>query len=180
MSFKSKFASFTLKLFNWKTEGVEKFTDVGKAVLIMAPHTSMMDFVIGKLVLTKYNKKSCFFIKKEAFDWFLIGPLLKKLGGIPIYRNQPNNHIEETVKLINEKNNIWVAITPEGTRKKVKHWKKGFYRIAMAANVPILISIIDYKTKDATIVDIFYPTGDYQSDITEIRKHYVGVSGRHE
>ncbi|MGI6717622.1 MAG: 1-acyl-sn-glycerol-3-phosphate acyltransferase [Bacteroidales bacterium] len=178
MSFKSKFASFILKLFRWEIKGMEQYGNVKKAVLIMVPHTSNMDFVIGKLVLTKHNKKCLFFIKKEAFDWFLIGPILKKLGGIPINRNQHNNHIKKTVKILNEQDNIWIAITPEGTRKKVERWKKGFYIIAMEAKVPILISYIDYKTKNATIADIFYPTGDYQSDLIKIKEHYIGVSGR--
>lgn len=173
-------ASALLKIFFWKTEGLHGFYTEEKAVLVMAPHTSMMDFVIGKLVVMKYRRNCKFFIKKEAFSWFLIGPLLKKWGGIPINRVYKNTHVEDAVKEMDGSKQLWIIITPEGTRRKVGKWKSGFYRIAVQAHVPILVSYIDYKKRIATIVAKVYPSGDYESDLKEIMSYTDGASGLHE
>lgn len=171
------FADIFLKIFFWKTEGLHGFSSEKKAVVVMAPHTSIWDFVVGKCVVTKYGRKAGFFIKKEAFNWFIIDPLLKKWGGIPINRGHRNTHVEDAVERLNNSDDLWIVITPEGTRKKVKRWKSGFYRIAMDAKVPILISYVDYKTRVATVVAKFYPTGDYKADLEKIMPYYDGVTG---
>ncbi|MDL2238852.1 1-acyl-sn-glycerol-3-phosphate acyltransferase [Bacteroidales bacterium OttesenSCG-928-K22] len=177
--FGSKLSSFSLKLFGWDTEDLNGFDSVEKAVLIMAPHTSIWDFLVGKMVVSKYNRKCVFFIKKEAFGWPVIGKILKRMGGIPINRGQINTHVEDAAEALNNNDQLWVIITPEGTRKQVKRWKSGFHRIALKADVPILISVIDYKKKKATIVAKFYPSEDFNSDLEKILPYYDGVCGFH-
>lgn len=74
---------------------------------------------------------------------------------------------------------LQLAITPEGTRKPVKEWKKGFYFIALKANVPILLIGLDYGKREASIIDLFYPTGDYAADIVKIRSYYKDIQAKH-
>jgi len=76
-------------------------------------------------------------------------------------------------------NKLHLAITPEGTRKPVKEWKKGFYFIAVKANVPILLIGLDYSKKEASLLDLFYPSGDYKTDIVKIKSYYTNIKGKH-
>ena len=55
----------------------------------------------------------------------------------------------------------------------------GFYYIAQKANVPILMAYFDYKKKEAGFKGVFYPTGDADKDIRDIREHYRGVTACH-
>ena len=178
--FSSKFAGFLLKVFFWDDEDLHEFYREPKAVVIVAPHTSIFDFVLGKLVTVKYQVPSAFFIKKEAFSWPIVGNRLRKWGGIPIDRgNYHNTHVQDAVDCLNNSQNLWVIITPEGTRHKVNKWKTGFYKIALQANVPILISYIDYKKHIGTIIAKLYPSGDYEADLAKIMPYYDGVTPFH-
>ena len=91
-----------------------------------------------------------------------------------------NNSMTEVLAAEFEKHDkIQLAITPEGTRKPVKEWKKGFYFIALKANVPILLIGLDYGKKEAVMLDLFYPSGDHESDIVNIKSYYKDIKGRH-
>ena len=71
-----------------------------------------------------------------------------------------------------------LGITPEGTRKPVKEWKKGFYFIAVKAKVTILLIGLDYGKKEARVLDLFYPTNDYRKDIVTIKSYYKDIQAR--
>ncbi len=145
---------------------------IKKCVLIVAPHTSNWDFVIGRLCFNVIGLPTKFLIKKEAFFWPL-GLLLRKLGGIPIDRSRNNNVIKEVAQLFSHYDELIITITPEGTRKLAKSWKKGYYYIAELANVPIAVSFIDYEKKQAGISFLFTPSGDYDKDFERIRALYL-------
>ena len=88
--------------------------------------------------------------------------------------------MEYAANVIKERERITLIICPEGTRKRVERWKRGFYQIAMEAGVPISLGYIDYKTRTCGIMSIFHPTGDYEKDIQEIQKQYYGLEGYHK
>ena len=117
-------------------------------------------------------------IKKEAFFW-PFGWLLKKVGGIPIDRSKSVNRVDQVAELFKVTDPMFYALTPEGTRKRSDKWKKGFYYIALKAKVPILLSYIDYKKKEAGIGPAFYPTGDFEKDFKEIEDFYRGKIAKH-
>lgn len=161
----------------WKL--ISSFPDASKSVIIEAPHTSAMDFVLGWLGLCSMGIKARFIIKKEFF-FFPVGPLIKMLGAIPVKRGSRDNDIvAKMVEMYNSEKSFYLVITPEGTRKKVKKWKSGFYRIAQLANVPIVITYLDYAKKEMCIVEKFIPTGDYEKDLTYIRSKYTNVTARY-
>lgn len=168
---------FIFKTIGWKENG--PFPDLKKVVVIIAPHTSMSDFIIGKLYYSTIKRKPKFIIKKEMF-FFPFGYILKALGGIPVDRNKGISIIDQIVEQFEKNDNFIINITPEGTRKAIKRWKKGFYQIAEKANVPIAVGFLDYGKKEIGIKMLLTPSGDYETDIKEIKKQYIGITGKHK
>lgn len=168
---------FILKLAGWSIR-VEPHQTYQRCVLIMAPHTSNLDFVIGRLALWGIGVKASFLIKKEAFI-FPLGPLLKKMGGIPVDRTQSKKVVWQVAVLLNKSKEMALVITPEGTRSLRKEWKKGFYYISSMAEVPIALGYLDYGRKEAGIGGILYPTEDFKSDLSKIYDFYKNFTARH-
>ena len=166
-----------LKLIGWETVG-DAPKGMNKAIFITAPHTSNLDFFIGRMYAWTRRLPVKFLIKKEAFVWPVAG-LLKKSGGIPVDRSKASNTVEMAADIFNHYDRIFMAITPEGTRKLVTHWKKGFYYIAHKANVPIILSFLDYGNKRVGIGPILETTGDIDADFKKIEDFYRGMKGRH-
>ena len=166
-----------LKLGGWTTvKDVPE--DLGNAVCIMAPHTAIEDFFIGLAYYWYYDIKFKVMMKKEFFKP-VVGWLLKKMGGIPVNRGHQNPLVDQMVEMFGQNENIQLVICPEGTRKAVNHWKKGFYVIAEGANVPIVLGFIDYKKKVCGMGGVFHPTGDYDKDLAEIWNFYKDIKAKH-
>jgi 1-acyl-sn-glycerol-3-phosphate acyltransferase len=147
-------------------------------VLIEAPHTSIYDFLLGAACVWELGLNGRFFIKKEFFV-FPLRHFLRHFGALPIDRGNRNNHmIDKAVEALNRQKDISIIITPEGTRKKVKRFKRGFYEIATKANVPIAITYINYKTRHMGIGPIIQPTGDFDADMKIILDFYSDISPR--
>ena len=68
-----KINSFLLRLLRYKIDAVNIPSEAKKCVLLFAPHTSMLDFVIGKMALNVMGVKTLFLIKSEVF-WWPLGP----------------------------------------------------------------------------------------------------------
>lgn len=169
------FSLMYLRLTGWELVG--KRPDLKKYIFIMAPHTSQSDFVMGKMFSSTKRIRTHFLIKKESF-FFPLGIILKLLGGIPVDRSNNRNLAGQLVKRFNNSEELVLVITPEGTRKIVKRWKRGFHLIARAANIPIVFAYVDYKTRTMGIGDTLYPTDDYQADLEIIKNFYRGMEGR--
>lgn len=166
-----------LKLFGWKVTG-EMPEGIKKCIMIEAPHTSNYDFILGRLAFYKLGIDVKFLIKKELFK-FPLGGLLKAMGGIPVNRGKKSNIVEDVAGLFDKGKELVVVITPEGTRKYITHWKKGFYNIAVKANVPIVLGFLDYKKKEGGIGPTIYPSGDFDKDFAVIKKFYRDKSACH-
>ncbi len=161
---------FIFRLSGWKTDGTIP-SEITKGVIIFAPHTSAWDFVIGRFTLLISRIPLRVLIKKESFV-FPLNLLLRALGAIPVDRGKRNNLIEQIVGLFKKEKSLFIVITPEGSRKLVKQWKKGFYLIAVEAKVPLVLSFIDYSNKTGGIGPIFYPSGDFNKDMEFIYSFY--------
>lgn len=152
---------YVIRLIGWRFLG-----DVPrekKAVIILAPHTSNIDFFIACFVKFSLRLKASYIMKKEAFFW-PFKPWLIWIGGIPIDRRQPMNVISEVAEKFQEQEKMWLVITPEGTRKKVDKFKTGFARMAHAAEVPIIVVGFDYQKKAVIFAKVMMPTGNYDDD----------------
>ena len=151
------FANLILKLAGWKIVGKIP-QDVKKCVIIAAPHTSNWDFVIGRLAYWSLGVPVKFLIKKEAFNHPL-GSLVKKMGGIPVDRKKSTNLVDQVAALFQEYEILNVIVTPEGTRKLVHNWKRGYYYIALKAEVPLVLGFADYNKKEAGFGPVFHQIG---------------------
>ena len=166
-----KLSKWVLKRFGWSlTQGLPE--GIKKCVLIVAPHTSNWDFVIGRLIFNVIGLPTKFLIKKELFFWPL-GPLVRKLGGISIDRKKGTNAIKEVAQLFSQYDKLIVTITPEGTRKLNYNWKRGFYYISELAKVPVAVAYIDYGKKECGIAFLFTPSGDFNKDFEPIRAFFL-------
>lgn len=167
---------FILWLMGWRIIGNIP-SDIKKCVILAAPHTSNMDFFIGRLAYWSLAVPVKFLIKKEAFQNPL-GFLVKNMGGIPVDRKKSTNLVDQVADLFKDYEVLNVIITPEGTRKLVTNWKKGFYYIALRANVPIVMGFVDYKSKVGGFGPVIYPSGDFDADFKQIEDFYRTKSAR--
>lgn len=170
-----KLVRFIFRIFGWKID--EKGPEVPKAVIVIGPHTSNWDFIIGRLSFILYGLKGRYLVKKELFfpplGWFLKG-----IGAIPVDRKQRSNLTDEAAKLFEQNESLYIVFSPEGTRAYNPNWKKGFYYIALKANVPIYICYMDYEKKIGGFHSLFYPTGDVDADILHIKSVLKNFKGR--
>jgi len=172
-----KFAEKFLNIFGWKLlNGIGEIPP--KAIMIGAGHTSNFDFLWSSVAYKALGVKAHFLIKKEAFFFPLAG-LLRKAGGIPVDRKRKSNIVQDVVNEFNNREKFILSIAPEGTRKPVKTWKEGYHRIAKGANVPILIGVFNYKTKEVGVMRAYHLQGDAKFDTLEIMKIYKDVGAKY-
>jgi len=159
----------------WRIAG--QLPDVAKLVAIAAPHSSNWDVIWGLLVKVGLRLDVHFIGKREAFFWPL-GPMLRNFGGIPIDRSAAHGVVDEMRRQFEAHERFWLAIAPEGTRKKVHKWKSGFWHIARAAGVPILPVYFHYPEKTVGFGPLLYPGDDLDADMAKIREFYAPWIGR--
>lgn len=158
------------KFFGWTISYQVVIPD--KCVICAAPHTSNWDFLIGfSLFISSTGKYPRFLMKKEWF-FFPLGNILRSIGGIPVNRDKKSSLSHKMAELLRSETDFQLAISPEGTRKGNPKWKTGFYHIAEAASLPIVLAHIDYLKKEFGIHTIFQPTGNIDHDIREIKEYY--------
>jgi 1-acyl-sn-glycerol-3-phosphate acyltransferase len=169
------------KLFGWK---VTHFLseDIKKCVIVVAPHTSNWDFIFGMGAVKVMKLKLRFAIKKEWIR-FPLKKLMFSLGALPIDRNkvksseEKKSSVDAMAELFDNRDELRLVITPEGTRSRVEKWKTGFYYVALKANVPIALAFINYETKSCGIAKIIYPSGDFKADMKEVMNFYKNIKG---
>lgn len=169
-----------VRLFGWKFDLPNKvdWQRLHHCVLIEAPHTSIYDFLLGAACVWRLGLNARFFIKKEFFV-FPLRHFLRWSGALPIDRGNRSNHIvDSAVKAFADNADMSVIITPEGTRKPVKRFKRGFYEIACQAHVPVAVTYINYRTRHMGVGPLIEPTGDFDADMRRILDLYDGVSPR--
>ncbi|MCE2682930.1 MAG: 1-acyl-sn-glycerol-3-phosphate acyltransferase [Cryomorphaceae bacterium] len=162
---------------SWKIEENSP-TGVKKCVIVVGPHTSNWDFVLGRLAFILYGIKPKILIKKDLF-FPPLGWLLKALGGIPVDRKKNNNITDLAVRLFAKSDELYMVFTPEGTRSYNPNWKKGFYYIALKAKVPIYICYMDFENKKGGFHSLFEPTGDIDKDIAYIKSVLGQFKGKY-
>jgi 1-acyl-sn-glycerol-3-phosphate acyltransferase len=117
-------------------------------------------------------------MKKEWFFWPL-GILFRHIGGIPVYRQKHMRMTDAMADTARNADSFHLCITPEGTRKRVEDWKKGFYYIAQGANIPILLYGIDYERKLIQCTKTIIPSGDIDKDMREIKLYFKDMKGKY-
>ncbi len=151
--------------------------DIKKYVVIAAPHTSWQDFPIGILARNTSGVRINFIGKDSLFKG-PFGFIFKSLGGTPVDRTKNNNLVDAIVDVFKERDEFILALSPEGTRKKVEKWKTGFYYIAKGANVPVVMATLDFGKKEVKISEPYYTTDDKEKDFEYFTSFYKDVLGK--
>ncbi|MFZ5429713.1 MAG: 1-acyl-sn-glycerol-3-phosphate acyltransferase [Bacteroidota bacterium] len=167
-----------LKWLGWKV--VAGPMPVKKGIIIGVPHTTIWDFVIAWLYYTSVGGRASTVIKKEFFFWPM-GPLLRAMGGIPVDRSKGVSLVKQVIDEFNRRDELHLAITPEGTRKLTKRWKAGFHAIAKATGATIYLGFFDWGRKEIGWYETFDITDDAQADIRRMKAYYrqLGIAGKH-
>lgn len=153
----------------WTIKG--QFPREKKLIFIGAPHTSNWDLIIALASMLAVGVKASWMMKKEAFFWPL-GGLWKKMGGIPIDRKSKNDITTQMADWFASVDQGYLGITPEGTRSKVDKFKKGYLRMAYAANVPVFLIAINGATKEVILDKVMPLTFDTDTDNRKIKAYY--------
>lgn len=171
-----KLAKFIFyKLLGWKTIG--EFPNLDKCVVAVVPHTSWLDFFLGLLVRKVINQEINYIGKKSLFNppfgWYF-----RWMGGAPIDRSKSSDTVSVIANIFNEKKVFRLALSPEGTRKKVDKWKTGFYYIAKTAKVPIVLVAFDYCNKQIKFSEPQEPSENIEQDFKTYKAFFKGVVGK--
>lgn len=173
------FALCFLRLTGWQVVG-RLPQGAEKCVLIAAPHTSNWDLPYT-LMVCLVLRLNIYWIGKVQIFRFPFHGLMRWLGGIAVDRSRSNHLVADlAAAVVATKGRLQLVISPEGTRKKTRHWKTGFYHIAHAAQVPIVLGYLDYERKIGGLGPLFTPTGDLQVDMRTIQAFYASIIGKNE
>ncbi len=167
-----------LKLFGWSVDIT--VPDYPKCIICVAPHTSNWDFILGKLAYAAVGRKAGFLMKDSWFVWPL-GIFFRAIGGIPVPRKRKRGGslTEAVVQKFNTSERLTLAITPEGTRSRTADWRTGFLYIALEANVPIDLGVLDFEHKRIIITETFHASGDIDADMKAIKAYYKPFRGKY-
>jgi|GEM_PF-83298 len=166
------FYRYFLWLIGWKIKG-RRPAEVKKYVLTVAHHTSNWDFPIAVAARPLVDVRDARFLGKDSLFKSKFGFLFYWLGGTPVDRSKKNKLVDQVAEKFEKHERYGIAITPEGTRSYVEKWKSGFYYIAKAAKVPILMAFIDYKNREIGVnPEPFYLTEDAEKDMKDIMTFY--------
>ncbi len=164
-----------LAIFGWHVDVV--LPPGPKCVIAVYPHTSNWDFVVGYLAKLAVGAPVHFVGKDELFRGPLAG-ILRRMGGIPVNRRERTGLVAQLAREFERRPWMWLAIAPEGTRAYVDRWKSGFYRVALAAHVPLGLAFIDYRARVVGLRTYLDLSGDEAADLERIRAAYAGKLGK--
>jgi 1-acyl-sn-glycerol-3-phosphate acyltransferase len=164
-----------LKAFGWRSVFVPP--PAPKGIIVVYPHTSNWDFIIGMLYKIAVGLPAYWMGKDTLFRW-PVRRLFLRIGGIPINRRERTGFVGALLAEFARHDWMWLAVAPEGTRSRTDHWKSGFYQIAVAGGLPVGLGYLDYATRAVGIDTYVTMTGDPPQDFARIRAFYADKHGR--
>jgi 1-acyl-sn-glycerol-3-phosphate acyltransferase len=164
-----------LKILGWKIVLHGDVSNFDRCILVVAPHTYNLEYILGNLAYWSLGKNLKVIIK-DAHTKAWYGALVRSLGGIGIDRSQKNNLVNFVAEQF-KKEDFSLVITPEGTRSRVEKWRKGFYHMALAAKVPLVLASGDFKRK-TLFMGYKIPlerleTESFETIMQEIEEYYI-------
>ncbi len=166
-----------MKLGGWSFRGDTPSHD--KAIIISAPHTSFWDWYWGELSFLSTGVPAYIPIKKELF-FFPLGLLLRALHAMPVERGKKGNNMVNTLEEeLNKHERAYICITPEGSRKLRKRWKKGFLVMAYETGLPVYLGGLNYEEKYTWMGEPFPLTGDMESDLKAVQHFYKDAKAKY-
>lgn len=164
-----------LRFAGWRVAG--ELPNVGRCVAAVAPHSSNWDFVHAVAVVFALGLRVSFIGKHTLFRGPLAG-FMHWLGGMPVDRTRHNGLVEDMVEAFSRHDSLWLGIAPEGTRSKVEGFKSGFYRIALAAGVPILPAVLNYRDRELVLLPVVVPGPDIDQGVAALETLFQEYGAR--
>jgi 1-acyl-sn-glycerol-3-phosphate acyltransferase len=169
-------AGAALRVLGWRLEVTRP--DVPRCIIIIYPHTSNWDFFVGYLAKVAAGVSGQWIGKDTIFRW-PVASLLRRMGGIPVNRQEPSGMIRRLTVEFERRPFLWLVMAPEGTRSRTEHLKSGFYRLALSADVPVGLAVMDWSRRVLTLQTYLSLAGDEAYDLARIREVYAGAKGFH-
>ncbi|MDP2823875.1 MAG: 1-acyl-sn-glycerol-3-phosphate acyltransferase [Sulfuritalea sp.] len=169
-------ARFILKLLGWTLLDLPQRP--AKAVVIAYPHTSNWDFPMTLLALAALSFGAQW-VGKDTMFRGILGPVMRALGGVAVNRRERTGFVERVADEFRHRENFRLIIATEGTRRLQAGWKSGFYRIAVAAGVPVIMAVVDYGKREVGLLASIMLSGDEAADMSAIAACYAGRHGYH-
>ena len=170
-----KIGQFFLTITGWKFKGDIPRSD--RIILVAGPHTSNWDFLLALAFIFGLNL-NVFWIGKHTLFKNGFSKIMRKLGGIPVDRASPELLMNEVSHIVKREQGVIIAISTEGTRKKVERLKSGFLRIAKTTNSQILLAGIDFESKLIHLGKLFQPSGNTESDLLNVHNYFRQFKGK--
>lgn len=175
---KKLIAKLILKIIGWKIVLEGDVNNLNRCILVVAPHTDNSEYLLGYLAYWSLGKPLKVIIK-DAHTKAWYGPIVKALGGVGVDRSQKNDLINFVVNEF-KKDDFSLVITPEGTRSWVPKWRKGFYHMAIAAKVPIVVAAGDFRTKQMHLGYLIsvhdLETRTFEDIMAEMEEYYKNIT----
>lgn len=153
-----------------------------QGVIAVYPHTSNWDFVVGVLAKWGVGIQATFWGKAALFRVPLFGRWLRWLGGVPVERDAPQGVVAPMADALrrarDEGRFMWLALAPEGTRRRTAGWRSGFYRVALAADVPVALVVLDYRRRRVGFDSFWLLSGDEHADLAAFAARLADVRGK--
>jgi len=165
-----------MRLTGWRIVG--EFPNLPQFVVIVAPHTSNWDFFVGVMAMFAIGFRGTFLGKHTVFRW-PAGAIMRWLGGVPVDRASSHNVVQQAIDYFHSRPQMLLALSPEGTRKKLPAWRTGFWYVAKGAGVPIVPAAFDFPGKRILIFQAVEPGDDIDADIATLRAHYDPRMAKH-
>jgi 1-acyl-sn-glycerol-3-phosphate acyltransferase len=166
---RSSLGKLFLRARGWRSVGDPP--DEPKFVVACAPHTSNWDFIYMQAYAFEKNMQFRWMGKESLFRGPM-GPMMRRLGGVPVDRSHAEGVVESMVREFERHDRFILAIAPEGSRGHRDYWKSGFYRIAMAADVPLALGFLDYARRETGFGPCFRLSGDVRADMDRVRRFF--------
>lgn len=175
----SRAAQWLLKALGWRIE-FEGFPEK-QGIAVVYPHTSNWDAPLMFVVKWAVGVQVMFWGKDTLFKIPLLGAWLRWIGGVPVERTAQHGVVGSMMEQMAQRKArgeyFWLGLAPEGTRKYIPGWRSGFYRVAVACDVPLLVVTLDYSRRECKLNQFLRLSGHEAQDMARVAALCEGVRG---
>ncbi|MFN9745245.1 MAG: 1-acyl-sn-glycerol-3-phosphate acyltransferase [Betaproteobacteria bacterium] len=176
----SAWAQALLRLFGWRV--VCPGMPARQGVMIAWPHTSNWDFPVAMLARAAVGLPLAWWAKESLFRWPVFGAWIRALGARPLVRDRGPQGVvglmsAELRAAKAEDRFLWMGLSPEGTRRLTEGWRSGFYRVALQADVPVALALLDFGRREVRLEHAWRLSGDAQADLAAMAAVCEGTRG---
>ena len=158
----------------WRVVG--DFPDEPKLVVVVAPHTNWVDLFLSVAGKWYFGVSGRYLAKDALFRVPVLRQFLQLTGGLSVDRSSAHGVTEQVAEVIRAADEITLGVAAEGTRHLTKHWRSGFYHIARAAGVPVLLVAFDGGKREVVVGPVLHLSGDMARDMDKVRAFYKDVT----